>query len=246
MKIFITGGTSGIGLELTKIYLTQGHHLAICGRDINKVPQEIQALPKLKIYQLDVTEREKLLAAIEDFGKSGLDLIIANAGISVGNKTSLPNFEASRKVLNINIFGVLNAFEGALKIMVPQKQGHLVAISSVAGFVGLPGASSYSASKAAVTKICESYSIDLKKHGINVSNICPGFIDTPLTQKNIHKMPWLIDAQEGAQKIVKAISHKKVLYIFPWQMFLVITFLEKIPRWAYRWLMAAGPFNYSK
>lgn len=247
MKVFITGGTTGIGLELALNYLKTGDEVGVCGRDLSKLPEGLlDQYPNLKAYKVDVTNRDEMIEAVSDFSKGSLDLIVANAGRSVGHKTKMPNFEASRDVIATNVFGVLNAFEAALPTMFEQGRGHIAAVSSVAGMVGLPGASSYSASKAAVLKLCESYSLDLKRWNIDVTCICPGFIDTPLTKKNNHSMPWLMPASKGAAKIRRALDRKTALFVFPWQMKTLMYFLDRMPRCLYRGLMGIKLFNYSK
>lgn len=246
MNIFITGGTTGIGLALAKLYLEEGHRVGICARNLEKFPAEIRNKYKLlKCYEVDVVNREELRTAIMDFSQGDLDIIIANAGRSVGAKSKTPQFSVANTIIDINVKGVLNTFEIALELMLPKKKGHLVATASVAGFVGLPGAGAYSASKAAVLKLCESYSIDLKRSGISVTAIAPGFIDTPLTQQNNHKMPFLMSAEQAAKRIKRAIEKKKPLYIFPFRMKLVMTILDKMPRSLYRALMSLKMFNYS-
>lgn len=247
MKVFITGGTTGIGWSLAKEYLDDGHTVGICGRDLSRVESgALEKYENLSAYRADVTNREELISAIDEFSKGHLDLMIASAGRSVGSKTKTPDFNASRDVININVLGVLNTFEGALKNMLPNKSGHLAAVASVAGMVGLPGASSYSASKAAILKLCESYSLDLKGFNIDVTCIAPGFVDTPLTKKNDHGMPWLMSSELAARKIRKALDRKKVLFVFPWQMKTVMFILERLPRWMYRGFMQLPFANYSK
>ena len=244
LKVFITGATSGIGLELAKLYVEEGHAVGVCGRDLSKLPDNLE--PTIRAYKCDVLDRDALHKAVSNFAKDGPDIMVANAGISVGKKTQKPDFDMSRRVVEINVIGVLNAFEVALEYMFPRRSGHIVGISSVAGLVGLPRASAYSASKASVLKLCESYSIDFKEVGIDVTCICPGFIDTPLTRKNIHHMPFLMSAQDGAQHVKRAIDTKKNLYIFPWQMKIIMMLLEKIPRCLYRLLMQSSVFNIAR
>lgn len=247
MNIFITGGTTGIGLALAKLYLEEGHRVGICARNLSKFPVEIRNKYKqLSCYEVDVTNREELHKAITNFAPVELDMIIANAGRSVGVKSKTPMFSVANEIIDINVKGVLNTFDIALEIMLPRKKGHLVATASVAGFMGLPGAGAYSASKAAVLKLCESYSLDLKRHGINVSAIAPGFIDTPLTQKNNHKMPFLMSAEKAAKLIKRALEKKKVLYVFPFRMKIVVSILDKMPRSLYRMLMNLKFLNYSE
>jgi short-subunit dehydrogenase len=246
MKVFITGGTTGIGLELCRFYLNQGDEVGVCGRDLSKMPEHLKSYERLKLYECDVLELEKLKAAVVDFvGDSKLDIMIANAGRSVGSKSKTPNFQVARDVVGVNVIGVINTFEAAYPHL-NRPGGQLVAMASVAGFVGLPGASSYSASKAAVIKYCESLSLDLKREGISVTTICPGFIDTPLTQKNDHGMPFLMSADKGARMIAGAVEKRRALYIFPWPMKFAILFLTYIPRGLYRFLMSFKALDYSK
>lgn len=249
VNIFITGGTTGIGLELAILYLKEGHRVGICARDLTKFPEEIKNKFKLlKTYQVDVTDREALRDAVRNFAgpEEILDVMVANAGRSVGSKTKLPDFKAARDIVEINIVGVLNAFDVACELMIPKNQGHLVATSSVAGMVGLPGAAAYSASKAYVSTLCESFALDLEKFGIHVTAILPGFVDTPLTKKNNHKMPFMMSADKAAGLIKNAIDKKKAVFIFPLPMKIVMTLFKVMPRRFYRRLMKLKVFNYSK
>jgi short-subunit dehydrogenase len=247
VNIFITGGTTGIGLAVAKLYLEEGHRVGICARNMGKFPSEIKNKYKqLFCYEVDVTNREELYKAIHDFAPVELDIVFANAGRSVGAKSKTPQFSVASEIIDINVKGVLNTFDIALEIMLPRNKGHLVATASVAGFMGLPGAGAYSASKAAVLKLCESYSLDLKKRGIHVTAIAPGFVDTPLTQKNNHKMPFLMSAEKAAKLIKRAIEKKRVLYVFPFKMKILVTILDKMPRSLYRLIMSLKFFNYSE
>ena len=236
--IFITGGTSGIGLALAENFLSRGFSVGVCGRDLSKVPLELNEKPKFFSYESDICDKKTLGRAVSDFKvrNGGLDIIVANAGIGVGAKDGSLNFPLFEKVVDVNIKGVLHTFEIGVQNF-KKGEGHLVAVSSVAAFSGLPGAGIYSASKAAVFRLCEGLSIDLKGKGINVSCICPGFIDTPLTRKNNHKMPFLMSAEKGAEKISNAILKRKNLYVFPWQMAAIMLMAEKLPRWIYRSLV---------
>jgi len=233
MNVFITGGTTGIGKALAEAYLANGYRVGICGRDESKYHQSFpEKNDRLKFYVVDVRANDQLEKALKDFMSEGgvLDLVIANAGLGMGRKQSIPNFEDMKRVFDTNYAGVTNTFEEALKYMKPQGSGHLVAISSVAAFAGLPGTAAYSASKGAVFNLCESLAIDLHKYGISVTNIAPGFIDTPLTKRNNHPMPFLMPAPKAAQMILKAIEKKKVLYVFPWPMHLLAILLRVVPR----------------
>jgi len=246
LKIFITGGTTGLGLGLAEIYLKEGHSVGVCGRNLNKLDKDfVEKYPNLKSYQVDVLNLEELKKAVDDFSEGKLDIMIANAGVAEGKTPNIPDFNAVREVFTINSLGVINAFEAAMNNMLPNKSGHLVAVASLAGFVGLPWSGAYSASKAAVLKLCESYSVSFKKYGVNVSAIAPGFVDTPLTRRNKFKMPLLMPVDKAAIKIKRALEKKKVLFIFPWQMKILMAILEKMPRSLYRFLVGLNLVNYS-
>ena len=246
LAVFITGGTSGIGLELAKIYLQNDWAVGVCARDETKF-SILQQFPKATFYKADVTDQDLMNESIHHFTSiHGLDLVIASAGLSFAKKTQIPNFKTSREIINININGVLNTFEPALDYMLKRKKGHLVAIASVAGHCGFPGVSAYSASKAAVMKLCEGYQVDLEPLGITTTCIAPGFVDTPLTQKNHHQMPFLVSGEKAGKLIYNAINRKKRFYTFPWFFGGFLRFLSLLPRDLYVFIIKKLPFEYAK
>jgi len=236
VKVFITGGTTGIGKYMALGYQALGAKVAVCGRsESNFIENFKDKNSDIKFYRVDVSDRSAINGAITDFaGADGIDLVIANAGISMDQKSDIPDFDCAQKLVKINVFGVLNTFEAAIPQMVEKRSGQLVAISSVAGFNGLPHTSVYCASKSFVTTLCESFAIDLKRYGITTTCICPGFIKTPLTDKNNHPMPFLVDADIAAEKIMKAVEAKKELYVFPTLMLIVVYFMKYLPRSIFR------------
>lgn len=246
--VFITGGTTGIGMELAKLYLQKGWKVGVCGRDKLKFEESFQLeRNNVTFYPVDVANREELKEAISDFSKAiGLDLLIANAGIGYKFKTKVPDFEWSYKMVHVNFLGVMYAFEAALDVMIPRGKGQLVAISSIAGYNGLPGVSAYSATKAAVQKYCESLHLDLRQFNINVTTICPGFVETPLTSSNTHMMPFIVKAPRAAELIVRAVEKKKMVYAFPFFFSTFVRILGMLPRTWYRAFMSMKAVNYSK
>ncbi len=237
MNIFITGATTGMGLEVAKIYLSRGHKVATCSfqeeREISaSIPRE------LIYYKADVTDKEALAHAINDFAQknNGLDICFANAGISM-DKSTFPDFDRGRRVIDINIHGVLNTFEPALAIMKKQKSGHIVGMGSISGFTGMPGMGIYGASKSAVINLMETFSADLIHHNIHSTCVSPGFVLTPLTENNPHKMPFMITKEDAAARIVKGIENKKNLVVFSFPMKMVSIVLKYLPRPVYAILM---------
>lgn len=246
-SVFITGGTTGIGMELAKLYSQKGWKVGVCGREKSKFDEHFESFPDITFYCVDVSNRDELRNAIQHFANTiGLDLLIANAGIGYKFKTKVPDFAYSYKMVHINLLGVMYAFEAALDVMIPRSSGHLVAVASIAGYNGLPGVSAYSATKAAVQKYCESLHLDMRQFGIHVTTINPGFVDTPLTKTNTHPMPFLIDAPKAARLIARAIEKKKMVYAFPFFFSSVVRILGALPRTWYRALLNIKSLNYSK
>jgi len=237
MKIFITGGTSGIGKALSEIYLQNGDTVGICGGTKDFFQKSFPKPPNgLSFFELDIRDREKVKMTLNEFTDDGqLDLVICCAGIGNGGQNDLiPDFDLANRIIDINLKGVINTFEAALKIMVPQKGGHLVALGSIAGFFGLSEAAAYGASKAALINFCEALAIALKHLGIHVSLIAPGFVDTPLTKASGRKMLFLMKPECAARKIAWAIHKKKELFVFPISMKILAFFLQHMPRFIYR------------
>lgn len=248
MNIFITGGTTGIGLELALYYHRQGHTVGICGRSLSKLPDNFPQ--EVHTYEADVRQGSDLKNAFSDFknktADKKIDIVIANAGVGISNKKSFPDIQMAKTIIDINVIGFLNTVDAAIEMM-KSSGGHFVAIGSVAGRAGLPKTSAYSASKAFINTFMESLAIDLPSHGIHITNILPGFVDTPLTQKNNHPMPFLMPSAKAAQKIAMAIHKKKNIYAFPWQMKSIITLLYYMPRTVYIFLMIQlGHIFYGK
>ena len=242
-SIFITGGTSGIGLTCAKIFKQEGYRVGVCGRN----EEVLDSLSKeFKTYKVDVTDLVQISNAIKDFSRDGLDVVYANAGIGYEHKTKKPNFEKAREIIDVNINGTLNTFEAALEYFEQQGFGHLVATGSVAGLNGLPGVCAYSGSKSAIIKICESLRIDLEDQNIHITCINPGFIDTPLTQKNPHSMPFLTSAEDLAKEIFKGVEKKKDTIYFPRLFSSLVLILSLLPRKIYKKIIKTKSLNYSK
>ncbi|MEE8341297.1 MAG: SDR family NAD(P)-dependent oxidoreductase, partial [Candidatus Neomarinimicrobiota bacterium] len=133
--------------------------------------------------------------------------------------------------LSTNILGVTNTVLPALPTMINQQSGRVVIVSSIAGFRGLPGRSSYSASKVAVRFMANSWRSSFTKDGLSITTICPGFIDTDLTSKHKYHRPFLMNVEVFAQKMVNAVENKKKTYVAPWQWRLIIPIIKIVPEW---------------
>ena len=157
MKIFIVGGSSGIGLSLAKRYASLGNEVAICGTNEEKLKKIEQSNNNIKIYKVDVRSKEELKSAIDDFSKGNLDLIINSAGIYTNNRTTKLTDKEAYAMIDINLTGVLNTFEAVRDMMFKNNRGHIAIVSSVAGLLDYPKASVYARTKMTIMGVCETY-----------------------------------------------------------------------------------------
>jgi short-subunit dehydrogenase len=244
-SVIITGASSGIGLALARHYLERGATVAAFARRGELLQNLSAEFPgQVYCYALDVRDTPAMQNAANDFmTRIGVpDVVIANAGVSVGTLTEYAeDIEAFQQVMDINVLGMVKTFQPFLAAMRAEKQGTLVGIASVAGFRGLPGASAYSASKAAAISYLESLRVELHSSGVKVVTICPGYIKTPMTTFNPYPMPFMLDADEAARRMVRAIERTTAFTVIPWQMGLVGHALKWLPRWLYDGLFAKAP-----
>ena len=233
MRLMIIGATSGIGWALAEYYLREGHEVAVCGRDLQKMKQHTH-YKSLKCFQLDIGDRDSVAKAIDAFCGDKLDLLIVAAGLYFNTRKHALNESTTLRMLQTNVLGLSNAFELASKKMILKSSGHLVVISSVAGLLkDYPGASLYSATKRAVLSICNTYRIALAPFSITVTAIVPGYVDTAklrsLNDGDASKKLFILSEQKAVEHIVNAIRNRQNICIFPWQMRWLIKVLNVLP-----------------
>lgn len=245
MRVFITGASSGIGESLARYYASADSQIGLAARRQDLLEKLAATLPgRTSIHPLDVVDTSAIQKAATDFiVKFGVpDIVIANAGISVGTTgEDIADGAKLQRVLQVNVIGMAATLAAFAPAMKSAGRGTLVGISSVAGFRGLPGSGAYSASKAAATTWLESMRVELASSGVSVVTICPGFIDTPMTQVNKYRMPFLISSEEAARRFARAITAGRRLAVIPWQMAIVGSLLRALPAWAYDAIMARAP-----
>jgi short-subunit dehydrogenase len=243
----ITGASSGIGWEIAKVLAAQGGKVGLVARREDRLAtlaDEIRRAGGTAAYTVaDVGDRQQTVTAIRAVAAElgPVDLLIANAGVGIPTLVEPLNVGATEKMVRVNLLGVVYAIEAVLPEMLQRGSGHLAAMSSLAAYKGLPGESGYCASKGAVSLYMEALRIQLRHRHIAVTTICPGFVKTPMTAVNNFHMPWLLEADEAARRIVRALQRKRKVYNFP----LGTTVLMKLARWLPDWMLARTMQDYN-
>src|SRR5262245_348755 len=244
-RVIITGASAGIGRALARGYALRGATLGLIARrkrELEVIAAELGAT--VEAYPADVRDAAALASAARDFiHRHGVpDIVIANAGVSVGTLTDFAeDTRVFEEVFDINVVGMVNTFQPFLSAMRAAKRGSLVGIASVAGYRGLPGSAAYSASKAAAISYLESLRVELRASGIKVTTLCPGYVGTPMTAHNPYPMPFLMDAEQAAEKMMGIIDRGRSFAVLPWQMAIVARCLRVLPNWLYDRLLAKAP-----
>jgi short-subunit dehydrogenase len=233
----ITGASSGIGRALAKALAAKGARVGATARRadlLDGLVREVQATGgTIEAVAADVSDRTVLGEAIRGLeARLGpTDLLIANAGVAVPSGVGPGHVDAVERMTRVNFLGVVYAFDAVLGGMLARRSGHLVAVSSLAAYKGLPGSAGYCASKSAVNAYCESLRIELRPRGVAVTCVCPGFIATEMTAGNPRPMPLLMTADETARRIVTALRRKPAVFDFPWPMRFAMWLAKWVPDW---------------
>jgi short-subunit dehydrogenase len=241
--VIITGASSGIGWALAEHLVSRGARLGLLARRAALLDELAAKLgsDSVGVATADVCDAEQTRVAIRRLEQSlgPCEVLIANAGIhryTPGYEFDAANANA---VISTNVQGVINAVGAVLPAMVARRKGHLVGIASIAGMLGLPEVGAYSASKAAVLRLMESLRVDLARHGVKVTTICPGFVDTPMIRGHRRKLLlFVLQPPEAARRIARAIERGRAEYWFPWPMWLIARLARALPPWIYRWVAA--------
>jgi short-subunit dehydrogenase len=231
----ITGASSGLGRGLSLWFAQRGTRVFAVARrkaNLEALAQEARAAgTTIEPVELDVSRAEETVERIRriDADCGGLDLVVANAG--VGSETNARRFdwERARQVLDVNVTGAAATLSAVLPRMVERKQGHLVGVSSLAAFRGLPKNAAYSGSKAFLTTFMESLRVDLRGTGVRVTCIHPGFVKSEMTAQNTFHMPFLLETQDAVERMGRGITRGETVVAFPWQLSAAVRLARALP-----------------
>lgn len=242
MIVWITGASSGIGREAARQYAQLGHTVSISARN----SEALRALAvdcrdytgELFPAVMDLTDVDQTAAGFEDICKNvGVpDLTILNAGTYERNTASAFDRSVFETTMNINFMGTVNCLQQVVPACLERGSGHIVVVSSVAGYRGLPGASAYGASKAALINMVEAMHPELAARGVCISLVNPGFVRTPLTDKNKFPMPFLMDVDDAVRAMIAGIESQRAEVTFPKRFTWMLKLLRVLPITLYLWL----------
>ena len=242
-NVWITGASSGIGKALATKFANNGWQVAASARrenllqDLNKNNSNIHSFP------LDVKDEPKAKKIFQDIIKKlqAVDVCVFCAGVHDPESEKKLNTKKIREIMETNFFGTVNCIMAANAYFRQKRGGHISIVSSFAGYRGLPAASGYCASKAALTNLAESLYFDFKRYNVRVSVVSPGFIKTPLTDKNKFPMPMIKSPEYAAEKMFIGLTKKNVFEIhFPIIFTMMMKLLKIMPNWLYFYIVGKG------
>lgn len=248
--VLITGASSGIGKALAMHFARAGNSLGLLGRNQKRLDAVAAACrargASVRTARIDTRSRGEMIEWIADFDRATpIDLLIANAGVMAGTRPGQHSEppDAAHALMETNVLGVLNTVQPCLPGMMARGRGQIAIMSSLAGFVPLPDAPSYSASKSAVLNYGLALRALLAPHGVGVSVICLGYVDTPMTQQESGRKPFKMQADDAAERICRAIARNRALIVLP-RFFGALTRIggllpDRVRRWTMR------PFRFT-
>jgi short-subunit dehydrogenase len=219
-RALITGASSGIGAALAKLLAARGTQVVLCARREDALRERVEAIVavggRAHLEVLDVgSDPERTQARIRELDERfEFDLVVANAGVNESRWGGELSWDDCRQIIAVNVSGTVATLTGAIPGMVERKRGHLVGISSIAGYRGMPSNAAYCASKAFSSTFIESLRIDLYSAGVAVTDVRPGYVDTAMNE-GVESLPFLVDVDAAAKIIARAIRRKRRVVSFP-------------------------------
>lgn len=237
---FVTGASTGLGHELAKQLVQSGYDVALVARRLpllEDLKKELEPFgQRVLVLAADVSRWDEIRLAVERAEQElgPIDLLIANAGISLDAPLKRFKVADARLVYEVNVIGLMQTVAAVLPFFMERKRGHIVGVSSLAAYLSVPRSTIYCSSKAAVSSYLEGLRIELMPLKIPVTTICPGFVRTPMTQKNKFKMPFLLDAPDAVRIMMRGIAARKAMVHFPSALYAMILLLRLIPKPIFR------------
>jgi short-subunit dehydrogenase len=240
---WITGASTGIGNALALRMTRDGWRIAASARSADTLETMVrESQGRISAHPLDVTDEAASAQVAETIWRQEgpIDLAVLAAGLHIPVDAAAFAVEPFRRLVEINLMGVVHCLAGVVPAMVERGSGHIAVVSSVAGYRGLPTAAAYGATKAALNNMTEALKFDLEPKGIKVQLVCPGFVRTPLTDKNPYPMPFLMEPDAAAEAFYRGLQGSAFEINFPRTFTTIMKQLRKLPHGLYMAAMRRG------
>lgn len=230
-RVWITGASSGIGLAVALRYARDGAMVAASARGADRLAALAEQAQGVSAFPLDTGDRVACLATVDaiEAGLGPLDLVILNAGTHEPLDAARFDPAVFDRLFRANVFGTVNCLAAVIPRMVARRSGTIAIVASVAGYRGLPTAAAYGASKAALINMAEALKLELAPHGVRVALVCPGFVRTPLTDRNPFPMPALMEVDAAADRLVDGLAGGGFEITFPRRFTWMVKLLRILP-----------------
>lgn len=222
--VLLTGASSGLGAALAPLLAADGDRVALAARRAEALEGVVQRIRgaggEAMALPLDVGDRDAVHAAVAQVEAAWgpVQTLVANAGVGFSMSATAYDSSIVERTFRVNVLGMSHCIEAVLPGMLSAGAGHIVGVGSLAGYRGMAGSAPYCASKAAVRLLLEGLRVELRAKNIAVTHIAPGFVETPMTDRNDFEMPFLLPLDEGARHMHRAIRSRPAHYAFPWQL----------------------------
>ena len=234
--IWITGGSTGIGKALAIKFANEGWNVAISARRENLLEEISNVNENISSFPLDVTKKENCKEVFNLIKNKfeNIDICFFSTGTWDPKKEKDIDVEQIENVFKVNFFGTLNSIKAVEEYFKNKKSGTITIVSSIAGYRGLPNSTGYGPSKSALNNLAESLYFDFGRSNVRVCLVSPGFIKTPMTDKNDFNMPFLKTPEYAAEKIYDGLVNKKSFEIhFPKSLTIILKILGFLPNKIY-------------
>lgn len=227
--VWITGASSGIGEALVKKLDCEGYHIIATARSEEKLMRLAKQGSSITPLAADLCNSDDIEKLKHYFKGKVLDVLILNAGSCEYMQDAKLDLDTMRSLYELNLFGAVACIDLAQESLTAAGRGHIIGVSSMSVYLPFSRAQYYASSKAALSQYLACHQLDLQAKGIDVSIVYPGFVKTPLTDKNTFDMPFIISAEKAANEFVNILEKRPVYAPFPKRLHFILKTLQKTP-----------------